>query len=240
VIIGIAHLEGCTISSVLTSLVTDFNSTSDGRTRESSFSPKLHRNKNKGLITISPSPIPRAAPQPQTLNPHDSPVDPALHRPLRRAPAPDPRAVHLRQQIRPSENPNAGEGGYRLPVRALPSTLSATKSTTASAFSGVVRSAEEMPRQRSFRVGGGGRAPSPPADATAAAEARGRRKHQARALTGNTKTRACIAPCSRNGGGRGLAREGRDGSGGGGCRAESQGRTVLFCLAHAAVRVGLR
>jgi len=47
VIINIAHLAGCTISSAPTSLVTDFNSTSDGRTRESSFSPKLHQNRTR-------------------------------------------------------------------------------------------------------------------------------------------------------------------------------------------------
>jgi hypothetical protein len=40
-------LAGCTISSELTSLVTDFRSTSDGLTRESSFSPKLQQNRKQ-------------------------------------------------------------------------------------------------------------------------------------------------------------------------------------------------
>lgn len=44
-------------------------------------------------------------------------MDPALHRPLRRAPEPDPRPVHLRIQTNPSENPNAADAtGTRVSV----------------------------------------------------------------------------------------------------------------------------
>jgi hypothetical protein len=79
-IISIAHLAGCTISSVLTSLVTDFKSTSDGRTRESSFNPKLQRQKQKKRRRISPGtqapsiispffPNPRSPNPSQSLNP---------------------------------------------------------------------------------------------------------------------------------------------------------------------------
>lgn len=81
-----------------------------------------------------------------------------------------------------------------LPVES--STLSATKSTTASAFSDAVRPPPAMPRQRSLTVGGGGGSrapPSPPPQAAAGAVARGLAKHQALPLTGKTTTRACIA-----------------------------------------------
>jgi hypothetical protein len=121
VTIGIAHLEGCTISSVLTSLVTDFNSSSEGRTRESSFSPKLHHNKNKGLIAISPSPIPRA-PTPNREPPTTHLwirlfIDPsgALPHPIQARFICANKSGHQKTP----RNPNAGEGrGSRLPVRA--------------------------------------------------------------------------------------------------------------------------
>jgi hypothetical protein len=58
-------------------LVTDLSSTSDGRTRESSFSPKLHHNKAKKKgehtqrLSISPFPTPQAPPATkQSPNPY--------------------------------------------------------------------------------------------------------------------------------------------------------------------------
>lgn len=139
-------------------------------------------------------------PQPILKPPSSSPVDPALHRPLRRAPEPDPRPVHLRIGTNPSENPakaqmQATTGGEPARVGVRASTLSATKSTTDSAFSGAVRPLVVMPRQRSLSVGGG-RAPPPsppPPPAATAAACAGRAKHQARPFTGKTTTRACIA-----------------------------------------------
>lgn len=45
-------------------------------------------------------------------------MDPALHRPLRRAPEPDPRPVHLRIQTNPSESPNTGDATGTRTARA--------------------------------------------------------------------------------------------------------------------------
>lgn len=213
-----ADLAGCTISSALTSLVTDFRSTSDGLTRDSSFSPKLqHERESRPRISpndpasfrhlqINPS---------RALNPPRAThlwirlfIDPsgALPNPTHALFICASRPTHQKAQIQATPRGPApherGEG------RAWePRTLSATKSTTASAFSGAVRDPEEMPRQRSLRVGRG-RAPSA---AGAAAEARGRAKHQARPLTGKTTTRACIARRGATSGSKGGTARGRDG-----------------------------
>ena len=181
---------------------------------------KSGRRVSQTASLISAFPNPRSPNPSQVLNPHPRPTDLWIRLFIDPSGA-LPNPIHARficasEPIHQKTPPKTQmQGLLQQPARACvgvgPSTLSATKSTTDSAFSGAVRPPEVMPRQRSLSVGGGGGwAPSP----AGAAAARGRAKHQARPLTGKTTTRACIA---RRGGRR------RGGGGGDSCRGGGGG-----------------